>query len=90
MKSNIEYSKGYQAGKKRAKQEVADLSNEIKRIKRIKADIESKQERIFMRSLELTLKHCENWTVGKEPINSAEGFCKLAKIFTDHAINILD
>lgn len=43
-----------------------------------------------MKSLELVLKHCNNWQFGKKPINDAEGYCRLAKIFADHSISELD
>lgn len=39
-----------------------------------------------MQTLEMVLKHCNNWTIGEKPINDAEGYCKIAKVFADKAI----
>ena len=82
-----EYSSGYSAGRRYNNDRLNRVTAELAALR---ASRETKQERIFMRSLEMTLKHCDGWTIGKKEINSADGYCKLAKVFTDHAISILD
>lgn len=74
-----EYQKGYAAGRRRA--DADDLARE--RLAR-------RKERVFMQSLELTLKHCKGWQINGKTISSAEGYCTLAKIFAQHAITALD
>ena len=87
MGDTQEYSRGYQAGRKKNEKDVVKLQDELRLLK-VKAD--ERQERIYMQSLELALKHCGDWRIGKEPINNAEGYCKVAKIFADNAITCMD
>ena len=87
MTSAQEYSRGYQTGRKKNEKDVTRLQDEL-RLLRIKAN--ERQERIYMQSLELALKHCGSWKIGKNPINDAAGYCKLAKIFADNAITCMD
>lgn len=58
-------------------------------IERLAEQKPSKDERVFLHCLEVVLKHCNNWTVGKKPINDAEGYVKLARIFADNAIDVI-
>ena len=75
-----DYAKGYAAGRKCLKQARADRAAEL---------IELRRERVFMKSLELTLKHCSGWRIEGKTINNAQGYCRLAKIFADHAITAM-
>jgi hypothetical protein len=84
----IEYSKGYQAGVRRSAKDIAGLTEEIRAIKKVKSDI--REERVFIQCLELVMKNCGHWTVGEKPLNNAEQYCKLAKIFTDNSISVLE
>lgn len=83
MSNTPEYQKGYQAGRKRSARDVEEL-------KQMRLALDERNERVYMKSLELALKHCGDWRIGKKPINDAEGYCKLAKIFADNSISILD
>ena len=79
-----DYSRGYQAGIKKGaagKQAEIDL---------LKEKIDERAERVYMRCLEIALKHCDGWSIGKKRIDSAEGYCKLAKIFADNSISVID
>ena len=83
----IGYSKGYQAGKRKSAKDIAELTAEIRAIKRAKYDV--REERVFIQCLELVMKNCGHWTVGDKPLNNAQQYCKLAKIFTDNSISVL-
>ena len=87
MKNAAEYSRGYQAGiKKNAK----DLESVQSDLRQLKLSAESKNERVYMKSLELALKHCGGWGIGGKPIKNAQGYCQLAKIFADNSIAEMD
>lgn len=60
-----------------------------KEIQRLARQKPSKDERIFLHCLETVLKHCDNWRLNKKPINDAEGYVKLARIFADNAIDVI-
>lgn len=78
MTNKADYQKGYVAGKRKSDKDIAKL----------KAD--EREERIYMKCLELALNNCNHWKIGKKPIDNAEGYCRLAKIFADNSIAELD
>ena len=82
-----QYSKGYAAGKRYVNSDVLELRREIKRLQA--ENTEKREERVYFKALELTLQHCEGWSVGKKPIKDVEGFSMLAKLFADAAIERL-
>jgi len=84
--SSKDYSKGYNAGRRHNDKQLELLAAELANLK---ATQETKQERIYMRSLEIALKHCDGWSVGNKKIDDVQGYCKLAKIFADKSIDIL-
>ena len=47
----------------------------------------TKKERIYMQCLDMTLSNCSGWAVDGKKIDSAQGYCSLAKIFADHSIS---
>ena len=79
-----EYSKGYSAGVKKG---AADKQAEIDLLK---AKIDERAERVYIRCLEMALKHCREWSIGGKRIDNAEGYCKLAKVFADESISVLE
>lgn len=83
MSDAREYQRGYQAGRKRR-----DIDAEEIKLLRVKLD--SRKDDIYMKCLELSLKYCGNWKIGKEPINNVGMYCKLAKIFLDNSISEID
>ena len=83
MKNAAEYQRGYQAGIRRSNKDRQELE-------KLKLALDEQKERIYMKSLELVLKHCTNWTIGSKEINDAQGYCKLAKIFADNSISKLN
>lgn len=87
MSNTAEYSRGYQAGKRRSAKDIALLVSELKATK-VKAD--EREERVFMRCLEMALQSCNNWTIGKKTVDNAERYCALAKVFADNAISQMD
>lgn len=87
MANTVEYSRGYQAGRKKNTKDLKVAQRELRQLT-IKAD--ERKERIYMQALELTLKHCGHWQIAKKTIDNAEGYCKLAKIFADNAITCMD
>ncbi len=87
MTDTQEYSRGYQAGRKKNEKDVAKLQDELRLLK-VKTD--DRQERIYMQSLDLALKHCAGWQLGKKPVTTAEGYCKIAKVFADNSITCMD
>jgi len=82
-----EYSRGYNAGRSHNDKQLQMLAVELATLQKSR---ETKKERIFMRSLEIVLEHCDGWSVGKKKINDAKGYCKLAEIFADNAIDIIE
>ncbi len=80
---NKYYSKGYAAGKKYNTDRIKELENELKNKS---TGIETKKERIYMKSLELVLQNCDGWKINNNVINSAEAYCELASIFSDNSI----
>lgn len=83
MTQSKDYQKGYAAGRKK-------VASEIDELKRLKMAVDEKKERVYMRCLEMTLKHCSGWRISGKAINNAEGYCRLAKIFADNAISEMD
>jgi hypothetical protein len=81
------YSRGYAAAERRADKELSDLGKKTELLEQIAS---KRQERIYMQCLGLALKHCSNWSIGDKPINNAEGYCRLAKIFTENSISSMD
>ena len=79
MSDSLEYQRGYVAGRKRRK---TDLDAEEAR--------KNRKERVYLKCLELVLKHCSNWSLGGEKLSSAEGYCRLAKIFADNSISKIE
>ena len=79
-KNTADYQRGYRAGRKNLEQRVESLRKEL---------TESREERIYMQCLEMTLKHCSCWQVGGKTIEDAKGYCALAKIFADNSISKL-
>ncbi|MES1989266.1 MAG: hypothetical protein V4440_14775 [Pseudomonadota bacterium] len=77
------YQRGYIAGRKKTE---ADLNKEREISDRLNNFREMQKERIYMACLELALKHCNEWAVGGKKVDSADGFCKLAKVFADNSI----
>lgn len=80
MTQAADYQRGYAAGRKKAEKELEEL-------RLLRMAIDEKNERVYMKCLEMTLKHCGNWQIGKKQISNAEGYCRLAKIFADNAIS---
>lgn len=81
------YANGYNAGKRFAAKQIQGLTEEVARLR---ADQETKDERIFMRSLEIALAHCENWKIGDKKMSDMAGYCKLARIMADNAIEVIN
>jgi len=89
-----EYSKGYAAGKKRSHKLIKDLEENVFALQKqlaikpnpLDKGIPSKHERVYMKALELALKHCDNWRINDKKINDAEGYCTLAEIFAKNSI----
>jgi hypothetical protein len=71
MSNSSEYQKGYRAGQ-----------NKILKQRKIE-----QKERIYMQCLELSIKHCHNWSFGKKSINNSERYCRLAGIFAENSIS---
>lgn len=86
--STKDYSKGYTAGRKYVDNEVMELRREIVRLERVA--VEKREERVYFKALELVLAHCNGWQIDKKPINNAERYSHLAKIFADHAIEHIE
>ena len=86
--STKDYSKGYSAGRRYVDSEVLDLRREILRLER--TAVEKREERIYFKALELVLAHCHGWQMDKKPIDNAQRYSKLAKIFADHAIEHME
>lgn len=87
-KTHKQYAQGYTAGRRYVDNEVMELRREIVRLERVA--VEKREERVYFRSLELVLAHCNGWQMDKQPINNAERYSKLAKIFADHAIEHIE
>lgn len=84
--NKADYRKGYNAGKMKAKSETNKLQTEIAQLK---GNVAPQRERVYMKCLELVLKHCRDWDMAGEKIVSAGGYCKLAKVFADNSISWL-
>ena len=82
--ANGEYTKGYNAGKRFYARELAQLKEEVKVLRGDRS--QSRRERVYLHNLETVLKHCGGWRIEGERIHNADGYCRLAKIFTDAAI----
>lgn len=85
---NRNYAKGYRAGRAYVDKEVLELRREVQRLER--ESHEKQQERIYFNALNTVLAHCHGWQLDKKPINSGEGYSKLAKIFAQHAISNIE
>lgn len=83
-----DYSKGYSAGRRYVDNEALELRREIARLER--TAVEKREERIYFKALELVLAHCHGWQMDKKPIDNAQRYSKLAKIFADHAIEHME
>jgi hypothetical protein len=68
--------------------EVLDLRREVRDLQR--TAVEKREERIYFKALELVLAHCHGWQMDKKPIDNAQRYSKLAKIFADHAIEHME
>ncbi len=79
-----DYSRGYDAGKRRSATEVTQLKAELRTLGKM---AESQKERVYIACLEMALKHCSGWQLDKKEINNAEGYCRLARIFMDNSIS---
>ena len=86
--STKDYGKGYQAGRRYVDNDMMDLRRQIRDLER--TAVEKRSERIYFRALELVLAHCNGWQMNKKPIDNAERYSTLAKIFADHAIEHLE
>jgi hypothetical protein len=86
--STKDYGKGYQAGRRYVDSEVLDLRREVRDLQR--TAVEKREERIYFKALELVLAHCHGWQMDKKPIDNAQRYSKLAKIFADHAIEHME
>jgi len=86
--STKDYSKGYSAGRRYVDSEVLDLRREVRDLQR--TAVEKREERIYFKALELVLAHCHGWQMDKKPIDNAQRYSKLAKIFADHAIEHME
>ena len=84
MSNTQEYSRGYQAGKNK---NAKDLEIAQRDLRELKLSTESKDERVYMKCLELALKHCGGWKIGDKKITNAEGYCRIAKIFAENSIS---
>ncbi len=60
-----------------------------KEIERLRDQLPSKDERVFLRCLEITLQNCDGWSIGKKKVNNAEMYVKLARFFADHSIDVI-
>lgn len=81
-----EYQRGYAAGRRKHERDIKALK---KQVSELSFKSNERQERIFMQCLEMTLKHCDGWTIGGAKIDNAERYCRLAKVFADNAISEL-
>ena len=81
------YSRGYQAGRRKTATDIDEVKQLMERIDSL---TNQRRERIYLASLEVALKHCNSRAIGGKRIDNAEGYSKLAKIFTDNAISMLD
>ena len=86
--STKDYSKGYSAGRRYVDSEVLDLRREVRDLQR--TAVEKREERIYFKALGLVLAHCHGWQMDKKPIDNAQRYSKLAKIFADHAIEHME
>lgn len=71
-----EYQKGYAAGRRKVEHD-----------REVRQALDERRERVYMQSLELVVKHCSEWQIDGKKIDSAKGYCRLAKIFADNAIS---
>ena len=86
--STKDYGKGYAAGRRYIDREMMDLRRQVRELER--TAVEKRAERIYFKSLELVLAHCNGWKIGDKPINDAVGYSTLAKIFADNAIERIE
>ncbi len=84
MTNTVEYSRGYQAG---VKKNAKDLEIAQRDLRQVKLSVERKDERVYMKCLELALKHCDGWKIDDKKINNTKGYCRLAKEFADNSIS---
>jgi len=74
-----EYQRGYVAGRKRNDKDMDEL-------RKMSLLVENQKQDIYMKALDLALTHCHDWQVEGSPINNAESYCKLARVFAKHSI----
>ena len=86
MAQHPEYSKGYSAGKRFHEKQLKSLLDEIARLQ---ANQETKDERVFMKSLGIALEHCSDWTIGNKKMISMKNYCELARVMADNAIEVI-
>jgi hypothetical protein len=84
MTQDPEYSKGYAAGIRKNAKAFTELKNTIAQLRN------ERKERAYFASLDVVTRNCTQWSIGGEKVKDAEGYCTLAKIFTEHSIKILD
>lgn len=78
-----DYSRGYAAGRKYAEKQIQEMRREIAKLSSSRLN---KVEESYFRCLEIVLRECKGWSIGGKKIDSADGYCKLAKIFRDESI----
>lgn len=79
-----EYQKGYARGKKSADDK---LLAEVRALRHRVAELEqSQKEHFYLSCLDIVLRNCSGWSIAGEKIKDAAGYCRLAKVFTRHAI----
>ena len=70
-----------------ARSSKATLLSRIKYLELELSEKPTKEERVYMQCLNMTLEQCgSTWKIGGKNVNSAEMYCKLAKAFADNAI----
>ena len=82
--TSADYQRGYAAGKRKSIVENTRLTGERKTAIE---NIQTQEERVFLRCLDMVMKHCRGWTINDVTINNAEGYCKLASIFAKNGIS---
>lgn len=48
----------------------------------------TKDEQLMLESLKIAIEHCSNWNISGKPINTIEGYAKLARIIADNIISV--
>jgi len=84
-----DYQKGYKAGRKRSTVDAKEMQELRFKNEKLRQAMNDRRDNIYMQCLDMTLNHCNGWSIGDKTINSAEGYCRLAKIFADNSISTL-